>query len=115
LPIEPHSPNGYWHRDVFFRDPSDYQRKPFYITQLIYLDNKANTEFCMGSRNNPNNNFTKYDRKTITTEPFSSVVFDGRHLHRGLANESEETRYSLYISYYDEFYVDREHILEPFF
>ena len=114
LPIEPHTKNGYWHRDVYFREPSYYQRKPFYITQVIYLDNLANTEFCINSRHNSNNNYTKYDKKVICAQPLSSVIFDGRHLHRGLANLTDETRYALYISYYDSSYVDREHLADPF-
>lgn len=111
LPVEPHTPPGYWHRDVFSRHESDFQKKPFYYTQLIYLDNKANTEFCVHSSRCRNNNYTKYDRKIVAALPRSSVVFDGRFLHRGLANTSDETRYALYISYYVSSYQDREHAL----
>lgn len=76
------------------------------------MDNKANTEFCINSQNNSNNNFTKYHKKNIEAESCSSVVFDGRYLHRGLANNSNETRYAIYISYYISSYKNREHELE---
>lgn len=114
LPVEPHTPPGYWHRDVFSRHESDFTRKPFYYTQLIYLDNKANTEFCVHSSRCRNNNYTKYDTKVVAALPRSSVIFDGRFLHRGLANTTDETRYALYISYYDSSYKDREHALGNF-
>ena len=112
LPIEPNTETGYWHRDVFLQDKTDFIKKPFYITQIIYLDNKANTEFCIKSRNDSNNNFTKYHREVIEADSCSSVVFDGRHLHRGLANESNSIRYAIYISYYVSSYNIREQKLD---
>lgn len=110
LPIEAHTDDGYWHRDVVINERENvFESKPYYITQIIYLDNLANTEFCIHSNYNRNNNFTKYDKKFIHTDSFSSVVFDGRHLHRGLANSSNDTRYAVYISYYDSSYKRREY------
>lgn len=110
LPIEPHTEDGYWHRDVVTSERDNvFESKPYYITQIIYLDNLANTEFCVKSNKNRNNNFIKYDKKIICSDLCSSVVFDGRHLHRGLANRSNETRYAIYISYYDSYYKRREY------
>ena len=63
----------------------------------------------MHSHHNKNNNFTKYDKKIISADFCSAVVFDGRILHRGLANDSDETRYAIYITYFDSFYTRREH------
>ena len=110
IPIEPHTEDGYWHRDVVVNERDNvFESKPYYITQIIYLDNLANTEFCIHSSHNRNNNFTKYCKKVVRINSFSSVVFDGRHLHRGLANHSKETRYAIYISYYESSYKRRNY------
>ena len=52
-----------------------------------------------------------YEKKIIKSSKGSSVVFDGRTLHRGLDNDSNNIRYALYISYYKGSYVDKEGLL----
>jgi hypothetical protein len=48
----------------------------------------------------------------IKSNPLSSVIFDGRTLHKGLENNTKETRYAIYISYHTPSYIDKESILE---
>jgi len=110
LPVEPNTKSGNWHRDIFIKSKTDFDKEPYYITQIIYLDDKANTKFCINSQNNSNKNVNLYSKKLIKAAPLSSVVFDGRTLHKGLENNSKETRYAIYISYYDSNYVDKESI-----
>lgn len=112
LPVEPGTTNGKWHRDIFVRSRNDFEREPFYMTQLIYLDDKSDTEFCVDSQNNYHNNPYLYVKKTYRAKPFSSVIFDGRTLHKGLSNDTKETRYAIYISYYISTYVDKDTIKE---
>lgn len=112
LPLEPNTTIGKWHRDIFIKSKNDFIKKPFYITQIIYLDDLSNTEFCLNSNNNSNNNSALYKKKIIEALQGSSVVFDGRILHRGLENLSNEIRYALYISYYKSSYVDKEGLLD---
>ena len=110
LPVEPNTPDGAWHRDIFVTKLSKKCKKIFYMTQLLYLDDKADTEFCLGSENDPSNQPEKYEKRTIQAEPCSSIVFDGRMMHRGLKNDSDETRFAIYISYYAPWYQDKESI-----
>ena len=114
LPIEPHTRKGDWHRDIFVSGNEDFQKPPFYITQIIYLDDNANTRFCVNSETNPDNNPKKYLKKQVTAQTGSSVIFDGRILHQGLENKSDEIRYAIYIVYYTSTYVDNENLLESF-
>ena len=108
LPVEPNTKTGVWHRDIFIYSKKDFERKPYYITQIIYLDDKANTKFCINSQNNINDNADLYNKKIIKATPLSSVIFDGRTLHMGLKNDAKKTRYAIYISYFDSSYVDKE-------
>jgi ectoine hydroxylase-related dioxygenase (phytanoyl-CoA dioxygenase family) len=112
LPVEPNTKSGNWHRDIFVTHKHDFRKPPFYITQLIYLDDNADTLFCLHSENNPDNNPKKYVIKRIKSHPGSSVVFDGRMLHKGLENNGEKTRYAIYIVCYADSYVDKEAKLE---
>ena len=113
LPVEPNTRGGVWHRDIFLYSKKDFERNPYYITQLIYLDDKANTKFCINSQNNSDNNVELYTKQTIKAQPLSSVIFDGRTLHKGLKNYSKYTRYAIYISYFDSSYVDKESVKPP--
>jgi len=108
LPVEPHSTSGDWHRDIFITGKKDFVKPPFYITQLIYLDDKADTAFCLHSETNPNNNPKKYVKKNVSANTGTSIVFDGRTLHKGLENNTDETRYAIYIVYFTDSYVDKE-------
>jgi hypothetical protein len=110
LPVEPNTKCGVWHRDIFINSKKDFERNVYYITQIIYLDDKANTNFCINSQNNSNNNHKIYTRKIVEASPLSSVVFDGRTLHKGLENNTKETRYAIYISYHESSYIDKESI-----
>lgn len=112
LPLEGNTRLGKWHRDIFVKSKNDFSQKVFYITQIIYLDNLSNTEFCLNSNFNNDNNKYSYDKKIVKSTKGSSVVFDGRTLHRGLDNDSNDTRYALYISYYKSSYVDKEGTLK---
>lgn len=109
LPVEPRTKNGAWHRDIFIKSrEKDFTGPPFYITQIIYLDEKADTCFCLGSETHPVNNPDIYQKKRIEADTGSSVVFDGRMLHKGLENDTDEIRYAIYIAYSAPFYVDKE-------
>jgi hypothetical protein len=110
LPVEPGTKSGSWHRDIFVHSKKDFDVEPFYITQIIYLDDKANTEFCIDSQNNHNNNPQLYAKKRVKASPLSSIIFDGRTLHKGLENNAQKTRYAIYISYYKSSYIDKESI-----
>jgi len=111
LPLEPNTALGKWHRDIFIKSKNDFSKKVFYITQIIYLDELSNTEFCLNSNHNSDNTTSLYEKKIIKSSKGSSVVFDGRTLHRGLDNDSNNIRYALYISYYKGSYVDKEGLL----
>ena len=111
LPVEANTPAGSWHRDVFLED---FARSPYYITQIIYLDDKSNTELCVDSHQNSNSDPDYYCKKRFCSKSASSLIFDGRTLHRGLANYTDQTRYAIYISYYEQYYVDLESILPKF-
>lgn len=113
LPVEPNTKEGGWHRDVFIDSVKDFEKYPYYITQIIYLDDKANTEFCLNSQNNNHNDPSIYAKKNIRASPQSSILFDGRTLHKGMKNNTNETRYAIYISYYDSSYVDKETLNPP--
>ncbi len=39
------------------------------------------------------------------------ILFDGRIIHRGLKNKSNDTRFAIYICYYKKSYYDEESIL----
>lgn len=111
LPVEPHTENGTWHRDIFVNNPeNDFEKPTFYITQIIYLDDKSNTEFCLQSQNNPDDNSTIYKKIKSEAIPSSSIIFDGRTIHKGLKNDSNKIRYAIYISYYSSSYVEQESI-----
>lgn len=111
LPVEANTPAGSWHRDVFLED---FERSPYYITQIIYLDNKSSTELCIDSHQNSNSDPDFYYKKRICAELYSSLIFDGRTLNRGLSNNTDTTRYAIYISYYESSYIDLESILPNF-
>lgn len=115
LPLEPNTEDGNWHRDIFVKSKNDFDKNVFYITQLIYLDDKADTEFCINSQNNDNNNDKIYKKKYIQSQKCSSIFFDGRTIHRGLKNDSNDIRYAIYISYYKKQYVDNETQLDKKF
>lgn len=111
LPVEPHTENGTWHRDIFVNNPqTDFIKPTFYITQIIYLDDKSNTEFCLNSKNNPDDDSNLYKKFKSEATPTSSIVFDGRTIHKGLKNDTDKIRYAIYISYYSPTYVEQESI-----
>jgi len=56
----------------------------------------------------PDNNPKKYKKKRVSADIGSSVVFDGRMLHQGLENNTDETRYAIYIVCYADSYRDEE-------
>jgi len=115
LPLEPNTKDGKWHRDIFVKSKNDFDKNVFYITQLIYLDDISDTEFCLNSQNNINNNDEIYEKKYIQSQKCSSIFFDGRTIHRGLKNESDNIRYAIYISYYKKKYIDNETQLDKKF
>jgi hypothetical protein len=109
IPVEANTPDGVWHRDTIIENEiADFERPLYYIGHLIYFDNLANTEFCLNSEHNSNNNADIYEKRMINTETYSSVYFDGRILHRGLKNNSAYTRYAIYISYITTSYSVKE-------
>jgi hypothetical protein len=109
IPVEANTPDGVWHRDTIIENEiADFERPLYYIGHLIYFDNLANTEFCLNSEHNSNNNADIYEKRMINAETYSSVYFDGRILHRGLKNNSAYTRYAIYISYITTSYSVKE-------
>ena len=109
IPVEANTPDGVWHRDTIIENEiADFERPLYYIGHLIYFDNLANTEFCLASDHNSNNNADIYEKIMINAETYSSVYFDGRTLHRGLKNNSDNTRYAIYISYIASSYSVKE-------
>jgi hypothetical protein len=109
IPVEANTPDGVWHRDTIIENEiADFERPLYYIGHLIYFDNLANTEFCLNSEHNSNNNADIYEKRMINAETYSSVYFDGRILHRGLKNNSAYTRYAIYISYIATSYSVKE-------
>jgi hypothetical protein len=109
IPVEANTPDGVWHRDTIIENEiADFERPLYYIGHLIYFDDLANTEFCLNSEHNSNNNADIYEKRMINAETYSSVYFDGRTLHRGLKNNSANTRYAIYISYIASSYSVKE-------
>jgi hypothetical protein len=109
IPVEANTPDGVWHRDTIIENEiADFERPLYYIGHLIYFDNLANTEFCLNSEHNSNNNADIYEKRMINAQTYSSVYFDGRILHRGLKNNSSNTRYAIYISYTASSYSVKE-------
>lgn len=109
IPVEANTPDGVWHRDTIIENEiADFERPLYYIGHLIYFDDLANTEFCLNSQHNSNNNADIYEKRMINAETYSSVYFDGRTLHRGLKNNSGYTRYAIYISYIASSYSVKE-------
>lgn len=109
IPVEANTPDGVWHRDTIIENEiADFERPPYYIGHIIYFDDLANTEFCLNSEHNSNNNADIYEKRMINAETYSSVYFDGRTLHRGLKNNSANTRYAIYISYIASSYSVKE-------
>jgi len=109
IPVEANTPDGVWHRDTIIENEiADFERPLYYIGHLIYFDDLANTEFCLNSEHNSNNNADIYEKRMINAETYSSVYFDGRTLHRGLKNNSGYTRYAIYISYIASSYSVKE-------
>ena len=100
IPVEAYTVDGAWHRDTIIENEiGDFERPLYYIGHLIYFDDLANTEFCLNSAHNSNNNADIYEKRIINAQTNSSVYFDGRLLHRGLKNNNPKTRYAIYISY----------------
>jgi hypothetical protein len=113
LAIEPNSEMGDWHRDVYIYTENDYTKDTYYITQIIYLDDVSGTEFCEYSEGYTKNTFSdsdleKYRKKTIQSYYGSSILFDGRNIHRGLENNTSSMRYALYVAYSKIGYIDKE-------
>lgn len=107
LPAEGNVSIGNWHRDVSLLSDDIWLNKTYYITQVIYLDDLSDTEFCLDSQNESN-----HEKRIFKSKVGCSVSFDGRMLHRGLENKSDMTRYAIYISYHKSSYVDEESVLE---
>ena len=109
IPVEANTVEGIWHRDTIIENEIvDFERPIYYIGHLIYFDDLANTEFCLNSQHNSNNNPDIYEKRMINAETNSSVFFDGRILHRGLKNNNPKTRYAIYISYTASSYIVKE-------
>lgn len=112
LPLEGNVPCGNWHRDIYFSSDDVWSKDTYYITQVIYLDNLSDTEFCLDSQNNSDHNDILYEKEIFHAESGWSVSFDGRMIHRGLQNRSSTTRYAIYISYHISSYIDEESVMQ---
>jgi len=105
---------GIWHRDtysLFDDDALDVSLPPFYLTVLCPLsditEDLGPTELHLGSHKR-----TLKDAKTCplaTACPLKAgdaLVFDGRCLHRGLANTSTDLRRMVYCVWHKKWYND---------
>ena len=99
-------------------DQIDIQIPPFYFTVLIPLveitRENGPTEFVKGSHR-----LTLIDESRITTyspllSPGDFVVFDGRTLHRGASNHSQEERLVAYITYVANWYHDQTFVINSY-
>lgn len=118
LPSNAKSAPGGWHRDIyslFENEEIDVSLPPFYMTMLVPLvelsaENGA-TEFILGShRMTLAQARAKTGQRPATllaaAKPRSLILFDGRIIHRGGPNTTQEARPVLYLTYTKRWYND---------
>lgn len=116
LPSHAQSATGGWHRDIyslFESEEIDIGLPPFYLTMLIPLveltpENGA-TEFIRGSHRQTIGQAVAaqdHGRFLAAARPRSIVIFDGRVIHRGGPNSTNEDRPVLYQTFTKRWYYD---------
>jgi ectoine hydroxylase-related dioxygenase (phytanoyl-CoA dioxygenase family) len=117
IPAASGSSDGLWHRDTWplFDDEKLEGSLPVhYITVLIPLvdisDENGPTEIIVGSHRGVNTG----KKLSVCGKAGSAIILDGRILHRGLANLSDNTRHMLYIVYCKKWYLEYpDEIISP--
>lgn len=109
------SANGFWHRDtyqLFDSSPEiDPKLPPYYYTVLVPLDaiteDVGPTQLYVGSHKMTHDEAKEAPLACATPmQPGDALVFDGRCLHRGLANNSDKLRRMLYFVWHKKWYSD---------
>jgi ectoine hydroxylase-related dioxygenase (phytanoyl-CoA dioxygenase family) len=111
------------HRDVYpilntmkgmDLDTIDINLPPYYFTVLIPLvkltQENGPTEFIKGSHLHPNADENSNSTYAPLLQPGDFVVFDGRTMHRGLANQTNTERLIAYITFRANWYHDQTFI-----
>jgi len=108
--------DGGWHRDpgsLFGNEKLDLEIPDFYMTMLVPLDatgaDNGATEFILGSHKMTVEECINAEELRFgmaRAEPGSVVLFNGKTLHRGRANYTDNTRAVLYVSNYKTWYND---------
>lgn len=108
--------DGGWHRDpgsLFDDEKLDLEIPDFYMTMLVPLDvtgaDNGATEFILGSHKMTVEECINAEELRFgmaCAEPGSVVLFNGKCLHRGRANYTDNARAVLYVSNYKTWYND---------
>lgn len=92
-------------------DDLDVQLPPYYFTVLIPLvkitKENGPTEFIKGSHRQKFVVETKSEISAPLLSPGDLIIFEGRTLHRGAANQSHEERLVAYITFTANWYHDQ--------
>jgi len=118
VPADKKSVVGSWHRDTWylFEEKLDLTLPPFYLTIFVPLVplNRSNgaTEFILGShkRTYQENQENEGEHATFDTEAGDVIIIDGRIIHRGGANLSDEPRPILYTVYHKLWYHEYQSV-----
>lgn len=111
------SEDQYWHRDTNTLDNvgSDGAQlvllDDFYFTVLIpikvpFTEANGTTEFVAGSHRLSAKESAACEKAQLEVPLGSALVFNGKIIHRGRANQSSEDRPVLYIVYHKKWYND---------
>jgi hypothetical protein len=114
VPSRSRSDNGFLHRDTysFFDDETlDKSVPPFYFTVLMPLNDITQelgpTEIHLGShRCGMKDALACPTASACPLKAGDALVFDGRCLHRGLANATSDLRRVLYAVWHKKWYLD---------
>ncbi len=96
----------------------DVSLPPYYFTALIPLVNitleNGPTEFIKGSHRRLIVDANQEDIYAPLLSPGDIVIFDGRTLHRGAANQSADERLVAYITFAAEWYHDQTFMINHY-
>jgi len=113
VPSRGKSGQGFWHRDtysLFDNEELDVTLPPFYFTMLVpfkdVTEELGPTQFLLGSHRLANVDADEGPHLVGLAKAGDAVIFDGRMLHRGLANPSENIRELMYMVYHKKWYRD---------
>jgi len=124
LPVYQDKQNGQWHRDViplwenkFDKniigiDKFNITNPDFYYNLIIPLDdielNNGGTEFILGSHKLSIDNIHDCSRCICTCSKNNAILFNGKILHRGTANYTNNIRDAIYIIYCADWYNEEK-------